>query len=178
MYSLLINLNLSFPFSSILKCFTLSICKPLTAQMPLLIAACFSVASLLVSISNKDWAQFKLVFLRKGSSGNFLVNGEANTILTAKSVPLRLWEDVAGGVFFFFFLNTHNLSAYSVTSVVNCSPPSSSVHEIFQAIILKWIAMPSSRESSQTPGIKAVSCVHCITGSFFTHLSHLGSPIT
>ena len=29
--------------------------------------------------------------------------------LTAKSVPLRFWEDVAGGVFFFFW-NTHNLS--------------------------------------------------------------------
>ena len=29
------------------------------------------------------------------------------------------------------------------------SPPSSSVHEIFQARILEWVAMPSSRGSSQ-----------------------------
>ena len=30
-----------------------------------------------------------------------------------------------------------------------CSPPGSSVHGILQATILEWVAMPSSRESSQ-----------------------------
>lgn len=44
MYRPFINQNLAFPPSSILKYFTLNIYKPLTAQMPLLIAACFSVA--------------------------------------------------------------------------------------------------------------------------------------
>jgi len=33
---------------------------------------------------------------------------------------------------------------------MDCSPPGSSVHEIFQARILEWIAIPSSRGSSQT----------------------------
>ena len=32
---------------------------------------------------------------------------------------------------------------------VDCSPPGSSVHGILQARILQWVAMPSSRESSQ-----------------------------
>ena len=32
---------------------------------------------------------------------------------------------------------------------MDCSPPGSSVHVILQARILKWVAMPSSRESSQ-----------------------------
>ena len=87
----------------------------------------------------------------------------------------RMWQEE----YFFFFLN----SACSVTSVVDCnmgdcSPPSSSVHEILQARILEWIAMPSSRASSQTRDQTCFSCVSCITGSFFTHLSHLGSPIT
>ena len=105
---------------------------------------------------------------------------QINAILTAKSVPLRIWEDVAGGIFF-FFLNSHNLSSSSVTSVVDfnmgdCSPPGSSVHEILQARILEWIAMPSSRASSQTGDQTCVSCVSCITGSFFTHPSHRGSP--
>ena len=32
---------------------------------------------------------------------------------------------------------------------IDCSPPGSSVHGIFQARILEWVAMPSSRGSSQ-----------------------------
>jgi len=32
---------------------------------------------------------------------------------------------------------------------LDCSPPGSSVHEIFQARILEWIAIPFSRGSSQ-----------------------------
>ena len=32
---------------------------------------------------------------------------------------------------------------------VDCSPPGSSVHGILQARILEWVAMPSSRESTQ-----------------------------
>ena len=44
------------------------------------------------------------------------------------------------------------------------SPPSSSVHEIFQAI-LEWIAIPISRGSSQHRGQTWVSC---IAGRFFT----------
>ena len=32
---------------------------------------------------------------------------------------------------------------------VNCSLPDSSVHEILQARVLEWVAMPSSRGSSQ-----------------------------
>ena len=32
---------------------------------------------------------------------------------------------------------------------VDCSPPGSSVHGIFQARTLEWVAMPSSRGSSQ-----------------------------
>ena len=40
----------------------------------------------------------------------------------------------------------------------DCSPPGSSVHEIFQARILEWVAMPSSRESSQPRDQTHVSC--------------------
>ena len=32
---------------------------------------------------------------------------------------------------------------------MDCSPPASSVHRILQARILEWVAMPSSRGSSQ-----------------------------
>ena len=45
-----------------------------------------------------------------------------------------------------------------------CSPPGSSIHQIFQARILEWVAMPSSRGSSQ-PGDQTP--VSHIAGGFF-----------
>src|SRR5574337_84683 len=55
---------------------------------------------------------------------------------------------------------------------MDCSPPGSSVHGILQVRILEWVAMPSSRGSSQPRGGTQVSC---IAGGFY-HLSHQGSP--
>ena len=46
-----------------------------------------------------------------------------------------------------------------------CSLPGSSVHGIFQARILKWVAISSSRGSSQPRNQTRISC---ITGGFFT----------
>jgi len=37
---------------------------------------------------------------------------------------------------------------------MDCSPSGSSVHGIFQARILKWVAIPFSRVSSGSQGIK------------------------
>ena len=43
------------------------------------------------------------------------------------------------------------------------------IHRIFQARILKWVAIPSLRGSSQPRDQTCVSCVSCIVGGFFTH---------
>ena len=48
---------------------------------------------------------------------------------------------------------------------MGCSPPGSSVHGIFQARILEWVAIPFSRRSSQ-PRVRTQ--VSCIAGIFFT----------
>ena len=48
---------------------------------------------------------------------------------------------------------------------VDCSPPGSSVHGILQARILKRVAMPSSRGSSQ---LRDQTQVSHIAGGFFT----------
>ena len=48
---------------------------------------------------------------------------------------------------------------------VDCSPPGSSVHGIFQARILEWVAISSSRGSSQP---RDQTWVSCIAGRFFT----------
>ena len=54
-----------------------------------------------------------------------------------------------------------------------CILPGSSVHGIFQARILEWVTIPFSRGSSKP---RDWTWVSCIAGTFFTHLSHQGSP--
>ena len=46
----------------------------------------------------------------------------------------------------------HHLAVLTPCNPMDCSPPGSSVCEILQARILKWVAMPSSRGSSQPRG--------------------------
>ena len=48
---------------------------------------------------------------------------------------------------------------------MDCSLPGSSVHGILQARMLEWVAMPSSRESSQ---LRDWTQVSHIAGGFFT----------
>ena len=48
---------------------------------------------------------------------------------------------------------------------MDCSPPSSSVHEILQARILELVAIPFSMASSW---LRDQTCISCITGRFFT----------
>ena len=50
----------------------------------------------------------------------------------------------------------------------DCSPLGSSVHGILQTRILEWVAMSSSRGSSQPRDQIRVSCVSCI-GSLILH---------
>ena len=51
---------------------------------------------------------------------------------------------------------------------MDCSLPGSFVHEILQASILEWVAMPSSRGSSWPRDRTRVACSSCTAGGFFT----------
>ena len=51
-------------------------------------------------------------------------------------------------------------SCLTLCDPMDCSPPGSSVHGILQARILEWVAMPSSRGSSQ-PRDQNPGLVHC-----------------
>ena len=64
-------------------------------------------------------------------------------------------------------------SGLNLCDAMDCSLPGSSVHGILQARLLEWVAMPSSRGSSQPRDWTQVSC---IAGGSFYPLSHLGSP--
>ena len=56
-------------------------------------------------------------------------------------------------------------SCPTLCDLLDCSPPGSSVHGIFQARILEWVDYPFSRGSSQPRDRTQVSCT---AGSFFT----------
>ena len=51
----------------------------------------------------------------------------------------------------------------------DCSPPSSSVHGIFQARMLEWVAISFSRGFSQPRDQTRVSCVSCIDRQILYH---------
>ena len=54
-----------------------------------------------------------------------------------------------------------------------CNPPGSSVHGIFQARIVEWVAISYSRGSSQHRGGTHVSCISCIGRWILYHWHHL-----
>ena len=59
----------------------------------------------------------------------------------------------------------HAQSCPILCNPMDCSLPGSSVHEILQARILEWEAIPFSRESAQP---KDRTWVSCFAGRFFT----------
>ena len=67
-------------------------------------------------------------------------------------------------------------SCPTLCNFVDCSLPGSSVHGILQARILEWVAMPSSRGSSQPRDQARVSCISYIDRQVLYHQCHLGSP--
>ena len=75
---------------------------------------------------------------------------------------------------FTLWINSHTFyvcaqSCLTLCDSMDCSPPGSSVHGIFQARILEWVATPFSQGSSWPRDWTHVSCVSCIAGRFFTH---------
>ena len=55
---------------------------------------------------------------------------------------------------------------------MDCSLPGSSVHEVFQARILEWVAVSSSRGSSP-PRDGDISCISSIGRRILYHFCHL-----
>ena len=65
---------------------------------------------------------------------------------------------------FIFFFCLVDKSCSTLCDPMDCSPPGSSVHGILQAWILEWVAMTSSRGSSQP---RDWTLVFCAAGGFF-----------
>ena len=64
-------------------------------------------------------------------------------------------------------------SCLALCDPMDCSLPGSYVHGIFQAGILEWVAISSSRRSSW---LRDRTCVSCIGSRILYHQQHLGSP--
>ena len=67
------------------------------------------------------------------------------------------------------------LSSPALCASMDYSLAGSPVHGILQARILDWVAMPSSRGSSQSRDQILISCVFCLAGRFFA-AELLGMP--
>ena len=61
---------------------------------------------------------------------------------------------------------------------IDYSLPGFSVHGIFQTKLLEWVAISSSRVSSQPRDWTHVFCIFCIGRQILLPLNHLGSPWT
>ena len=76
-----------------------------------------------------------------------------------------------------FLLCMLSQSRQTLCDPLDCSPPGSSIHGIFQARIMEWGAISSPRRSSWPKDQTCFSCWPCIAGGFFTPLSHWGTPL-
>ena len=67
-------------------------------------------------------------------------------------------------------LCVHSVASLCLTVYhpIDCNPPDSSVHGIFPARILEWVAVPSSRGSSRPRVLTHVSYISCTAGGLFT----------
>ena len=90
-----------------------------------------------------------------------------NTIFKCSYI-LRFW----GIGLQHIFLPCHPLCAQSCPTLcdpTDCTLPGSSAHGIFQARILEWVVISSSRVSSRPRNRTSISCISCIVDRFFTH---------
>ena len=60
--------------------------------------------------------------------------------------------------------------------LMDCTPPGSSIHGIFQARMLEWVAISYTRESSLLRYQTRVCCISCTGRWNLHHLHYLGSP--
>ena len=67
-------------------------------------------------------------------------------------------------------------SCPTLCNPMDCSPPGSSVHGIFQTRILECVAMPSCKGSSLSRNRNCTSDLSCIGRQVLYHFCHLGSP--
>ena len=93
----------------------------------------------------------------------------STSICVCAGVCVRVWVCVCGCACVHVHTPTKSVRlCLTLCDPMDCSLPGSSVHGVFQARVLEWVAMPSSRGSSQPRGQTHISLCLCIAGKFFT----------
>ena len=95
----------------------------------------------------------------------------------ANTFPLGFWILVFSPLLTFLnYLHDFYCCVCSVTQscptlydLMDCNPPGSSVLGILQARMLEWVAISSSKESSQPRDWNCVSCISCIGRQILYH---------
>ena len=111
---------------------------------------------------------FEVIKSSCSSRKNRLVNWESLNIyflvfiILGSPVRAEWWVKAATIILFPVLMCTQ--SYLTLCDPMDCSPPGSTVHRILQAI-LEWVAIFSSRESSQP---RDRTCISCTAGRFFT----------
>ena len=75
----------------------------------------------------------------------------SNILVSLRTIP--------GYVLCYYILSEVAQSCLTLCNPMDCSLPGSSVHGIFQAIVLEWVAIFFSRGSSQPRDGTRVSCI-------------------
>ena len=75
------------------------------------------------------------------------------------------------------YVCSHAQSCPTLCEPIDCSPPDSSAHGIFQATILEWVAISCSRKSSQ-PDLEPESPASLASQADSLLLSHQRSPLS
>ena len=75
-------------------------------------------------------------------------------------------------------LCVHAQSCLTLCDLMDCSPPGSSVHGVFQARMLEWVAISFFRGSSQPRDQTCISCVSCIGKQILYHWATWEAPFT
>ena len=84
--------------------------------------------------------------------------------VTKSRTRLNDWTELLDFTNQKFSYTYNSQSCTTFCNPMDCGPPSSSVHGILQARILKWVAIPFSRGPSQP---RDRTWVSCIAGGFF-----------
>ena len=106
----------------------------------------------------RDWTQVS------GIVGGFFTSWATREALKIVSDAIENYSRFFLFIYFICYCSDAQ-SCLTLCDPMDCSPPGSSVHEIFQTRILEWVAISFSRGSSQPRHQTQVSC---ITGRFFT----------
>ena len=104
------------------------------------------------------------------TSSDFHYASAYGSFLEMSQVHLKVWKYIQG------FYICHKIircvcaqPTPTLSNPMDSSPPGSSVHGIFQARILDWVAISSSRGSSWPRDRPCVSCIFCIGREILYH---------